>query len=210
MPPHHSSLELQVLGRRFPLRPVTIASPGKISPTNPSQRMTSGKMGLTALVYIPRFARDGRRASPSASCYLLNQATSGHYTIHLTDLREPVEDTLCPSGTACLACVKRHRTHRVRGATVWRGQALRFAPLPLCLSRRASEGTDPAIPSALDGLKYSRLLPSSCLSTALGFGRHFRGRDQALRSDRSSSRRLRPPGSLRSASQSGGYGSAAC
>jgi hypothetical protein len=43
-------------------------------------------------------------------------------------------------------------THRVRGASR-RGQALRFAPFPLCLSRRASEETDPAISSALDGLK---------------------------------------------------------
>ena len=169
-------------------------------------------MGLTAMVCIPRFARDGRRASPSASCNFPtgNETSRRSRTCQLIDLREPVEDTLCPSGRACPACVKRLRTHRVRGAISWRGQALRFAPLPLCLSRRASDETDPAIPSALDGLKYSRLSRSSRFSTALRFGRHSHGRDRALRSDRSSSRRLRTPGRLRSASQSGGYGSAAC
>ena len=73
------------------------------------------------------------------------------------------------------------------------GTGVAICPFTLCLSRRASDETDPAIPSALDGLKYFRLSPNSRLSTALGFGRHFRGRDRALRSDRSSSRRLSPP-----------------
>ena len=108
----------------------------------------------------------GLRPPPRATFPDGNRTARIQPTCQLNDLREPVEDTLCPSGTACPACVKRLRTHRVRGAIWWRGQALRFAPLPLCLSRRASDETDPAIPSALDGLKYFRLSRGSRLATA--------------------------------------------
>ena len=73
-----------------------------------------------------------------------------------TDLREPVEDTLCPSGRACPACVKRLRTHRVRGATVWRGQASRFAPLPsACRAGRAADR-----PGDLTSPRRSKVFPS--------------------------------------------------
>ena len=90
----------------------------------------------------------GLRPPPRATFPNGNETSRRSRTIQLIDLREPVEDTLCPSGRACPACVKRFRTHWVRGAISWRGQALRFAPLPLCLSRRASDETGPAIPSA--------------------------------------------------------------
>ena len=131
----------------------------------------------------------GLRPPPRATFRSGQTVIRRSHPCQLNDLREPVEDTLCPSGRACPACVKRLRTHRVRGAISWRGQALRFAPLPLCLSRRASDETDPAIPSALDGLKYSRLSRSSRFSTALRFGRHFHGRDRAP------SLTVRPPAS---------------
>ena len=145
----------------------------------------------------------GLRPPPRATFPDGNRSQALNATFQPTDLREPVEDTLCPSGTACPACVKRLRTHRVRGAISWRGQALRFAPLPLCLSRRASDGTDPAISPALDGLKFSRLSRSSRFSTALRFGRHFSRKNDSCRA------RTQPASQaagFRVASQSGGHG----
>ena len=130
-----------------------------------------------------------------------DQATSGHYTIHLSYLREPVEDTLCPS---------RHSVSRLREAASYTpgqrrhlvaGTGVAICPVTPLLVAQGERRTDPAISPALDGLKYSRLSRSSRLSTALRFGRHFSRKNDTVAL--ALNRRLSPQGFALPHSQEG-------
>ena len=161
-------------------------------------------------MHIPRFARDGRRASPSASCYLSIRLQ----TVMSQSLRYPTTERLAGAGGGHTLPIRQsvsrlreaasytpgQRRHLVAGTGV---AVCPFTPLLVAQGERRDRPGDPISPrrfKVFPSLAEFSFLDSSPLRSS------FPGRDRALRSTVRLNRRLRPPGLLRSASQSGGYG----